>query len=693
VAAIGCQAFGLGGTNGVPELLWREQMMWLGLAPLDVGVMVAVLAVIVGAGVWTARAVKKETDFFVAGRRLGGWLQFCLTFGVMSDSNEAAVIGTEVYRQGASGMWIGFQALFATPFYWFTPIWFRRTRLITFADLFRDRFGSEGLAAAYSAITILIMVLSVGLGNLVAYKLAAAVLVKPASEYSAAERETMGRVEEYQALRVKRDAGGLMGPEVGRYELLESMAARNELPAAISYIRPLPFYVCYSLIVGSYLLVGGIKSVAVVDGLQGVMILTISVLLLPFGLARVGGLHGLHAELPAFMFRVFGDAKLSEYHWVSIGGIVLACIVGTPSTGGPNNASGKDERAVRIGTLSGAFGKRLIMMGWMLCGLIAAAIFKQRLADPDAAWGAMTSALLMPGFLGLMVVGMVVGHMPNVGYTSLHISALFTRNLYEPVVRGKSARHYLVAAKLSIVGAMTAAIFVALFFNGVIALLTTTMTLIAYFGAVGYLIYFWRKLTAPAIWFGMVVWMVGIGVLPWGLPQVAEFRRNASLTVQSASGVPLFFDRVATGKEGVGKEGLGRFNVENYVLWKCGVPLEGFGPAGVMAGRWYVDSVLPFVLVMGLSLLPLGRKGEGDGLREQRFFNKLRTPVAGTAERDREEVAISDAEPRRFDGEKLFPGTSWEFSKWTLGDAWGFAACWAGVGVVLGILWVVLRVR
>ena len=64
---------------------------------------------------------------------------------------------------------------------------------------------------------------------------------------------------------------------------------------------------------------------------------------------------------------------------------------------------------VGFGAAGGTFAKRLLTIMWAFCGLIALALFQgpTALADPDAAWGALSLQLLGPGLLGLMLVGLL----------------------------------------------------------------------------------------------------------------------------------------------------------------------------------------------------------------------------------------------------------------------------------------------
>jgi hypothetical protein len=61
----------------------------------------------------------------------------------------------------------------------------------------------------------------------------------------------------------------------------------------------------------------------------------------------------------------------------------------------------------------------------------------------------------------------------------------------------------------------------------------------------------------------------------------------------------------------------------------------------------------------------------------------MKTPIGPTLDEDAKQVAISYADPRRYDHRKLFPGTAWEFTKWDRQDAIGFIGCCALVGFIL----------
>jgi hypothetical protein len=136
------------------------------------------------------------------------------------------------------------------------------------------------------------------------------------------------------------------------------------------------------------------------------------------------------------------------------------------------------------------------------------------------------------------------------------------------------------------------------------------------------------------------------------------------------------------------KTGKGLFRTEVYLLSLLGCDVAGFSAAALLTTRYLVDLLLPIVLIIGVSLLTRPT----DPARVARFYARMKTPVAATLEEDELEVRASYANPARFDGEKLFPRSNWEFTRWDKRDAVGFIACCALVGVVLVVLKGVLTI-
>lgn len=691
-----------------------------GLHILDLGILVGFLVLIIGIGVRVSRTVKKESDFYLGGRSLGRVLQFFLNFGNATDSNGAVVMASEVYRQGVGGVWLSLQTLFITPFFWFTQPWFRRARVITMADLFVDRFNSKAVASAYAVFNIMVALILLGVGNKGSYEVTAAMVVKPESAYTAQDVARVNAFKEYQSLKTLAVAGTLPAEQLAQYEALDNQNKRGELASFVSYVRPLPFYVAYCVVVAVYIMLGGLKAAAVTDAIQGVLILVMSFVLIPVGLQHVGGVEGLRRRVPEHMFELFGTVAMSEYTWYTILGITLASLIQVVglSHNMSSGGSAKDEDTARFGMISGGFTKRLVLIAWMFCGLLAIGVLGGSLSQPDHAWGAVSKMLLPPGLMGLMLSGMLLGHMPSVGMSSVALSGLVTRNIYEPIVKDRSPEHYLRVGQCIIAIVLGTSIVVSLMASSVTSLVKTMITFNTFFGAVVLLLFFWRRLTSASILISCALWIVLIGIVPLLVPAVEGLRRRPSLlletpprTVQVATGatqadvdtgkattvgqkidkpyvIPpaaCFFDKIArvdTKRPELGSEGLNRFLVENYILHLVGVPVERFSPAGLVAARWFFDALFPFVMLIGFSLVT----PKSDPARAARFYAKMKTPVAPTPEEDQAEVERSYRQPDRFDHEKLLPRTNWEFTKWTRKDFVGFFGCWGIVGAILLLL-------
>jgi solute:Na+ symporter, SSS family len=373
-------------------------MVFLGLNIIDWLIVLAYLAGMLYIGRRLVQTVKNESDFYLAGRKLGKIYQFFMTFGNATDANSAATVTSEVYRQGAGGVWIAFQVLFLTPFLWFTNVWYRRARLVSMGDLFEDRFGSRSLAALFSCYCLALATVSIGFAYLAAGKTLQAILIKPKSSYTVSEQQRVHHFKEYNSLHSQYIRGALGESELKRYEVLSNLNTRGQLSGFISYLhgKLWVFYIIYGLTIGIYVICGGFKAAAAANVVQGLLIIVFSVILIPFGLSKLGGFSGLHASLPDYMFSLVGNVDTSEYTWYTITAFVFVGIFANNGNWG-NMASGgsaKNEYAARFGLVSGCFAKRIIIIAWVVCGLIGASLYSGKLADPDQLWGTLTNGLL-----------------------------------------------------------------------------------------------------------------------------------------------------------------------------------------------------------------------------------------------------------------------------------------------------------
>ena len=99
----------------------------------------------------------------------------------------------------------------------------------------------------------------------------------------------------------------------------------------------------------------------------------------------------------------------------------------------------------------------------------------------------------------------------------------------------------------------------------------------------------------------------------------------------------------------------------------------------ILTTRLLMDSFVPIILLILISLVT----PRGDSLHLARFYARLKTPVGATPVEEAAAIALSEAEPTRFDHTKLFPDSEWEFTRWDRSDLLGFMSCCAFVIVVL----------
>jgi len=363
---------------------------------LDWAVLVGYLAVITGIGLIAGYRVRRSAEYFLGGRRFGPWVMISQSFTVGTHAEMPVALAGAVYGIGASAIWYQWKNLFITPLYWLMAPVFRRVRRTTMAELMEDRYGPL-MGAIYIAFAVCFFVIETGS------------LLKGA-----------GKV-------ISQATGGTAGV--------------NEIVAAMTAM-----FVVYSF-------VGGLVASAWTDLFQGVLIIALSFILIPLGWSAVGGLTGMKASLEPFHFSLSTPSGIGPWTiaMLTVNGLVgimaqphMLATVGT----------GRDERTCRVGMLLGNFVKRVCTVGWMLVGLIAAALVARGagrpLADPENAFGFACRSLLFPGALGLLVASILAASMSACSAYMVDVGALFTEGFYRPHVRADgSDRHYLWVGRIS----------------------------------------------------------------------------------------------------------------------------------------------------------------------------------------------------------------------------------------------------
>lgn len=688
---------------------------------LDILVIIAYLALVTWIGRRAAQGTQSEEGYFLAGRKLGKAYQFFLNFGNATDANGAVSTSSLVYQKGASGVWLSLQTLFMNPYYWFMNPWFRRVRLVTVADLFEDRFGSKALARFYAAFQIVATVIVIiGFGNLVGYKVTASLLIKPEARWTSEERASVAAYQEHRALEAAATAASAARLQVPatpesmaalasftladqtRLDALRELAKRGELRRTISWLDSPTgkwgYYLVYSAVVGFYIVLGGLSAAAANEALQSILIVIFSIILIPFGLNAIGGWSALADKVPAEMFDLLGGGAGSIGGW-ELAGIFLISIVQIHGIIGNMSVSGsaKNEFAARFGAVSGTYAKRIMIILWAICGLIAIALYQDatKLSDPDSAWGTMALQLLKPGMLGLMMAGLLAANMSTIASQTMAVSALFTRNIYGYLRPNATAADLVRVGRWSIVVILSIGVYAAANMSDVYSVVQLMLTVNVPFGAAVLLIFFWRRLTLASVWAAVVLSALLNIITPSLIaPKIDAIARSTTYTAQvehQGRPVAVYFERVVREDPTDLSSpliGRGRFHLELALLDACGLEVEALTPSGRNAARFLFNGLFPFA-VLGLVSRFTRRP---DAARTDLFFGKMKTPVGATPELEAQAMRDTAARPGRHDHTKLLgPGSQWEFARWDKVDTVGFLACLAVSGAILAAFWAVLR--
>ena len=659
---------------------------------LDILVVVSYLAAVVWIGRRAAAATQSEDGFFLAGRKLGKLYQFFLNFGNATEPQGAVSTASFVYQQGAPGSWLSFQTVFMNPYFWFMNVWFRRVRLTTVSDLFEDRYASRGLSLFYAIFQILVACVFLGFGNVTAYKIASSLVVKQEVQWTAADRASVEGYRELKALEKQAADGTLPGAQQAALETLRDRNARGELRSYVTVLNDIAFYSIFTVVVGTYIVLGGMAAAAVNEGLQSVLIIVFSLLLIPTGLAAIGGWSALAEKVPKQMFDLFGSGNAEQFSVISLCGILLVSIV---QNGGLSHnmgicGSAKNEMAARSG-VSGTYLKRFMIILWAFAGLIAVAMFGVGgLSDPDATWGAMSNKLLGPGLVGLMLAGVLAGTMSTLAAKALAISSLFVRNVYRQIWPDITQAQGVFYARCTIVVVLILGTVAATLMGSFYDIVNIVLTVNIPFGAAVLLTYWWRRVTAPAVWCCVILSTLTILVIPWTASKVPALAHSSALALPSAKpGTGVYFSKVVHANPADLASGYvaaptrtNRFNFEAWLLGKAGVDVVSLTPTQRFTLQFFFDGLFPFVVLFLVSLLTKPT----DPKRVAFFYGKMKTPVGDTPELEAAAMEETRVSPNRFDDTKLFGRNSWwEFCRWDRADTVGFIACCAMSAAIVSL--------
>ncbi|GBD89964.1 sodium/glucose cotransporter [bacterium BMS3Abin04] len=426
--------------------------MILGITYLDLAVILVYITIIIYMGWWTKKKVQNSGDYFMGGRKGNKLMMIANAFGAGTHTDQAIAVSGATYQIGLAGIWYQWIWLLATPFYWIIAPIYRRVRYVTLADFFEERYGPK-IGVAYSIMGILFFMLNLGL------------ILKGTG--TAIEAVTHG-------------------------------AMSTEIVVVVLTL----FFLGYSVL-------GGLVSALIVNLIQGLFILVMSFLLIPFALNAIGGMAAAKAALPDYMFSFIAPTEVTLYFIIAVVINGLVGIVVQPhhmAVGG----AGKTESACRTGWTYGNFTKRFATLGWALVGILAAALFpglgnKNR----ELAFGTAVANLLPSGLVGLMIAAMAAAVLAACHNFMVAGSALFTRNIIPKINKTKfSGRSELKFARLTSVAVVLGGVLIALTIPSVVQGVKYLWQITAYFGIGFWMAVMWRKSNRYGVWASVIVTII-----------------------------------------------------------------------------------------------------------------------------------------------------------------------------------------
>ena len=703
-----------------------------GLTVWDLIVIFIYFVVILLVAIRASRMVRNSEDYFMAGRRFGKLIQTFAAYGQATSVENVTATTTMVNANGASGIWAMLAGgLFNLPVFWMTSIWYRRLRVLTLGDFFEERYGSKRMAGFYALCQIIFFIMIGAFGLMAMAKTVAAITEKPESELTKTERVEYLKAVELEKLQAA-DFALLSVVEKDRLSELQLLKPKKEY----SYLNENMLIWIVAIVTLLYASIGGLAAAFLIDLLQGIFIIILSVMLIPFSMHRVSLLNGgegligsfniMHKVLPASFLDLWGSPSLIEFTWYWILAFSVMIVITTAVQANQLTACGsaKDDYTARYGFVSGMLLKRYSTVLWGLLALFTVVLYGGKISNPDYVWGHATRDLLGPvgfGLVGLMVSCLIAALMSAKSAFMLTASAMVTNNLYKPFVPNRSEAHYVKMGRLFGVFYMLISAYFAVKSNSIFELFKMTMMFNSILAAGFWLGMLWRRSNAPGVWTSMIIMFVATVVLPFGVPVISGMRTSEYLgkTTQPVPVSRVYMANemdVRNRKEDIAK--WERLNAAGIAEGTCPVGLktgEKFEKKTLLPKKsifWSEGVVIREGKVTGLGnlkveLVALDQLGwdlsknsyslnetltflfriifpflilmlvafftrPEDKARLDQFYGKMLTPVVGTHSDDERAMEMTRDNPHRFDYLKIFPDSNWEIRRWNRED-------WKGV--------------
>ena len=444
------------------------------MTAIDWLLLAAYLVLTLVLGLWLARRNSGEADYFVAGRRLNGWLagasMAATTFSIDTPLYVAGLVGA----RGLAGNWEwwSFGLAHVAMAVVFAPLW-RRSGVLTDAAFTELRYG--GAAAAW-------------LRGIKAFLLAVPV-------------NCIGIGYAFLALRKVVEALGLVSGQ----------------PAALGLTDTIWLLMVVALLVMSYTVAGGLWAVVVTDLVQLVLALAGALAVAAAALHAAGGMTALLEQLqalqrPELLSLVPWTWDDAGFHWLQGSGISIPMFTAyiavqwwsfRRSDGGgefiQRMLATRDEQQARLAGWVFLVVNYLVRSWLWIVVALAALVLLPAGADLELGYPALAVQLLPPVALGLVVISLVAAFMSTVS-TSVNWGASYlTHDLYQRFVRPSAgSRELLLVGQLTTVLLLVLGVITALISDSIGTVFRLVIAIGSGPGVVLVLRWFWWRVNAAA---------------------------------------------------------------------------------------------------------------------------------------------------------------------------------------------------
>ena len=479
------------------------------MARIDWWILIAYLASTLVLGLWLARRNRGEDDYFVAGRRLSGWLagasMAATTFSIDTPLYVAGIVGTR--GLAANWEWWGFGLAHVAMAVVFAPLW-RRSGVLTDAAFTELRYG--GAAAAWlrgiKAFLLALPVNCIGIG--------------------------------YAFLAMRKVVGAL------------GIVSDQPIPALGGLSDTLLLLIIVAALVLAYTVAGGLWAVVITDFIQVILAFLGAAAVAWAAVHAAGGMGPLLEQLdalgrPELLSIVPWRWDDSGFNWIGGAGISVSTFLAyltvqwwsfRRSDGGgefiQRMLATRNEQEARLAGWVFLVVNYLVRSWlWVLVALAAVVLLPDQ-ADWELSYPALAVQFLPPVVLGLVVVSLVAAFMSTVS-TSVNWGASYlTHDLYQRFLRpDASQRELLLVGQLMSVILLVLGVITALISDSIGTVFRLVIAIGTGPGVVLVLRWFWWRINAAAELAAMLCgFVVGLVTSVVPLLQIADYGQRLMVT-------------------------------------------------------------------------------------------------------------------------------------------------------------------